>query len=98
MGRQSALASTLRIRAGAHSKKVHRIADRRFEPGHAGRLALVQDAIRLDAERVHAENHRLTVVVEGVEQDFDVVVRGDFVAVARVACTALAGSKARTPK
>ncbi len=42
---------------------------------------VAQRAVGLHAERVHAEDQRLAPVVEGVEQDLDVVVAGDLVAI-----------------
>ncbi len=62
--------------------------DRRVEPaasarppGGAGRDAVAPDAILLHAERIHGEHRGAAVVEVGVEQDGDVVVRVDVVAV-----------------
>ena len=63
------------------SGQVHRVADRAPQTGHAGLGALVQHAVGLNAEGVHAEHDRLAVVVERVEQDLHVVVGGDLVPV-----------------
>ena len=50
----------------------------------AAARALVQRAISLDTERVDREHHRLTTVVERAEQDLNVVVAEDLVAIEQV--------------
>src|SRR3954471_13581024 len=54
----------------------------RRRPAAGQCLTLLDDgAVHLDTQRIDAENVRLPVVVEGAEQDLDVVVRRDLVAI-----------------
>ena len=51
------------------------------EPVAGGGAGLHQSPVRLHAERIDREDRRLAAVVEGAEQNLDVVVGGDPIAV-----------------
>jgi hypothetical protein len=55
--------------------------DRVVEAVAGGGAGLHQCPVRLDAEGVHREDRRLAAVVEGAEQDLDVIVGADPVAI-----------------
>ena len=68
-------------------RKVGRFASAHEATGEAAtlhRTRFDQHAVALDAERIHGEQHRLTTVVVGAEEELDVVVGRDLVAVGQV--------------